>query len=352
MGGYSSGWGALKPVILVLIGLSAVARAPAAHAEDVDAAPVRQEPPAFPEACRPGPDDDFTEQTVIVAYDVSRRGLPENVRVRETSDPCFDDTAVAAVRSWVFEPRRVDGKARQQQDLETTFKFAVDAEITLETFDARPIKRVPPEFPNWCGGFTRAEYRVVVEFDVTEEGRTSNIEVIESTRSCFEAAAVKSVRKWRYRPKYVDGKPVARPGVVTQIVFVSAGARSRPDPEDRMRNIVVRKLNKAGNRIKKDPAAALAMLEDIEAEYGASFTQAESAAFHQIRGFARIAANDPRGALDDLRIAKKRQKTVDENEAVEDAIMKLELYLAQEPIRDAAKEDSSAGSPPEAADEN
>ena len=284
-------------------------------------------PPAYPRACMPAGGEAMPAQRVTVVYDVSARGLPENVRVRETTNECFNDVAVAAIRRWVFEPRKVDRRSRPQEDLESTFTFVLAGETVVDVFDARPKKRVPPRFPGKCERRAAREERVTVRFDVTEKGETDNIIVAETTNSCFDRAAIDSVKRWEYHPRFLDGKPVARLGVETRIVFQLGDGKL--DQENRMRKTLVRKMNKAGRLIETDPEAALAALAEIEAEYGDSFTSAETAGFHQIRGFARIAANDPQGALDDLYIASSRFSASQENHiAISEAIRKLELYLA------------------------
>ncbi len=300
--------------------------ASSASAEETLASPIRQFSPQYPEKCINLVEASNESQTVSVTYDLTREGLPENVRVRESTNSCFNEVAVAAVRSWSFNPRRVDAKPQPQKDLETTFRFELDLETTIDTFDARPLKRIPPAFPDKCGRLSPGEYVVVVKFDVNASGKTENIEVIETTHSCFDKAAIKSIEKWTYLPRIVEGQPIARSGVATKIIFVLSSSN---DPKDEIRKRLLRKLNKAGRYIKSDPERALAELAVIEAEYGDSFTQAESAAFHQIRGYARIGVNDAYGALDDLRIARLRAKTAEETEAIDETIAQLELYVMQ-----------------------
>ena len=321
--------------------------APSAQAQsdnETPATPIRQTPPAYPEKCFVNVDDENTTHSVTVTYDVTRDGMPENVRVRESTDECFNDVAVAAVRSWVFEPRTVDGSRQPQTEMESTFKFVFDAQTQVADFDARPRLRVPPRYPDKCqgrGSSTRIksadkEEIVLVEFDITPDGRTDNIKVIDSTNSCFDASARESVEQWRYDPKIVDGEPAFRRGVQAQIKYVLGTGAA--DPEDRMRRIVVRKLNKANKYIQTDPERALAELEEIESKYGDDFTAAESAAFHQVRGYARIKIGDYRSALDDLRFARGRPVSPETTEAIEKAIYFLEEEIARQEREAAAQE--------------
>ena len=85
--------------------------------------------------------------------------------------------------------------------------------------DAQPLVRIPPQYPERC--MTRADARetVFLQFDVTPDGQTTNIQVVDSTNSCLNSAAVRSVERWKYQPKIVDNQAEWRRGVQTQITF-------------------------------------------------------------------------------------------------------------------------------------
>ncbi|NOX82844.1 MAG: energy transducer TonB [Alphaproteobacteria bacterium] len=85
--------------------------------------------------------------------------------------------------------------------------------------DAQPLVRIPPQFPDRCQGRAGAEETVLLQFDVTPEGQTTNIKVIDSSNTCFNRSASRSVERWKYQPKIVDNNAEWRRGVVTQITF-------------------------------------------------------------------------------------------------------------------------------------
>ena len=70
-----------------------------------------------------------------------------------------------------------------------------------------PIIRVNPTYP------TRAAQRgiegwVLLEFTVDEEGKVINPKVVGYEPSpIFNSAALRAIRRWRYRPRVVDGVP-------------------------------------------------------------------------------------------------------------------------------------------------
>jgi len=85
--------------------------------------------------------------------------------------------------------------------------------------DAQPLVRIPPQYPERCMQRAQAREQVVVEFDVTPEGTTTNARVVESSNSCLNSAATKSVERWKYQPKIVENKAEWRRGVQTVVTF-------------------------------------------------------------------------------------------------------------------------------------
>ncbi len=60
---------------------------------------------------------------------------------------------------------------------------------------------------------------VVVEFDITTAGRTTNVAVIESSHRVFEKAAIKAAERFKYRPQVVNGVPQPSQGIRTVLRF-------------------------------------------------------------------------------------------------------------------------------------
>jgi len=73
---------------------------------------------------------------------------------------------------------------------------------------AKIIKRVTPvvgsEVPRKASGF------VIVQFDIGENGKVANVEIVESSpRGTFDDAALTAVRKWVYEPRKENGVAVS-----------------------------------------------------------------------------------------------------------------------------------------------
>ncbi len=129
------------------------------------------------------------------------------------------------------------GFSMQQMDI------SVNADISGGGFgisdgDYLPIVKVQAQYPRLAFS-RRMTGWVIVEFTVTEQGTVSNLFVVEncgrifllgqptecvdSPNSIFDSAATKAVLKYKYRPKVINGKPVATTGVRNKIIFELTG---------------------------------------------------------------------------------------------------------------------------------
>ncbi|MBL4870036.1 MAG: energy transducer TonB, partial [Robiginitomaculum sp.] len=73
--------------------------------------------------------------------------------------------------------------------------------------------------------------RCNIRFDVSPEGQPFNIVAVYCSHSVFKRPTIKSVQKWKYQPKIVNGLPVSRSGVETSIKFRILDDRGREIPE-------------------------------------------------------------------------------------------------------------------------
>jgi protein TonB len=85
--------------------------------------------------------------------------------------------------------------------------------------DVLPIVKVPPQYPR------RATQRgiegwVLVEFTITETGAVINPVVIDADPpGIFNRSAMRTIVKWKYKPRIVGGKAVSRSGVQHLITY-------------------------------------------------------------------------------------------------------------------------------------
>ena len=80
------------------------------------------------------------------------------------------------------------------------------------------VHSVPPQYPGRALQRGRSG-AVTLRFTIDVNGAPKDIEVVESSSSIFEDAAVAALRQWRYAPRTENGKAVEWPGVQTVIRF-------------------------------------------------------------------------------------------------------------------------------------
>jgi TonB family protein len=86
--------------------------------------------------------------------------------------------------------------------------------------DALPVRRVPPRYPPDAAA-VGAEGVALVMFTVTEEGRVEDGEILFSIPFReFGVASLRAISRWDYTPATLNGEPVRREGVITQMQFV------------------------------------------------------------------------------------------------------------------------------------
>lgn len=98
---------------------------------------------------------------------------------------------------------------------------AVDAGIDGGSGDGEylPIVKVAPVYP-YRAMSRGLEGWVLLEFTVTKTGAVTDVHVVEAEpANVFDQAAIEAAKKFKYRPRVIDGKPVEVPGVQNLIRF-------------------------------------------------------------------------------------------------------------------------------------
>jgi protein TonB len=81
-----------------------------------------------------------------------------------------------------------------------------------------PVIIISPEYPGRAVA-KGLEGHVTVRFDVSASGAVSNVVVLESSHTVFEAAAMQAAYRFRYKPRVVDGVPQETRNLRNRFVF-------------------------------------------------------------------------------------------------------------------------------------
>jgi len=89
--------------------------------------------------------------------------------------------------------------------------------------DATPIVRIEPKFPTKAAR-DGIEGWVQLSFEINEIGGVENVQVINAEpKRVFDREARKALRKWKYKPKMVEGKAQRQTGLTVQLDFKLGG---------------------------------------------------------------------------------------------------------------------------------
>lgn len=90
--------------------------------------------------------------------------------------------------------------------------------------DATPIVRIEPKYPIQAARDGKEGW-VKLSFSINEIGGVDDVEVIDAEpKRIFDKEAKRALRKWKYKPKVVDGKPMKQTGLTVQLDFKMDGA--------------------------------------------------------------------------------------------------------------------------------
>ena len=85
--------------------------------------------------------------------------------------------------------------------------------------EVTPLVRIEPQYPRKAR-MQGIEGFVTLQFNITPAGTVSGISILDSKPPrIFDREAVKALRKWKYRPKMEDGKPVEQKNLRVQLKF-------------------------------------------------------------------------------------------------------------------------------------
>jgi len=85
--------------------------------------------------------------------------------------------------------------------------------------DAAPIVRIEPKYPMQAQR-NGTEGWVKLSFSINEVGGVEDIKVIDAKpKRVFNREARRALKRWKYKPKVVDGKTIKQTGLVVQLDF-------------------------------------------------------------------------------------------------------------------------------------
>lgn len=141
--------------------------------------------------------------------------------VEKPDKPELDDTPPPDVPQQDFD--QIDGNAAVGQisgpnQVNARLDLNMGGGLAATDGEYLPIVKVAPQYPRRA--LARGlEGEVLVRYTVTKQGSVRDPQVVQSTNSVFDRAAVDSASRYKYKPRVVDGQAVEVPNVQTVIKF-------------------------------------------------------------------------------------------------------------------------------------
>ena len=84
--------------------------------------------------------------------------------------------------------------------------------------DYLPIVKVAPKYPNRALSRGLTGY-CTVGYTVTKTGETRDVVIVDCPQSVFERESIKAAKKFKYKPKVIDGEAIEVAGVRNKFTF-------------------------------------------------------------------------------------------------------------------------------------
>ena len=85
--------------------------------------------------------------------------------------------------------------------------------------EATPIVRIEPKYPIQAARDGKEGW-VQLSFTINALGGVEDVKIIKAQpKRIFDKEAKRALRKWKYKPKIVDGKPLIQKGMTVQLDF-------------------------------------------------------------------------------------------------------------------------------------
>lgn len=147
-------------------------------------------------------------EDITIIPDIKKPELLDKVEVPPAA-PIIEKTAATSV---VVNPVVVEQNSTvfDMKDLKITTVAVIPADT-----DEQPLIRVPPIMPSHA---MKSGY-CDVRFNVNAQGVPFDVETTYCTQSLFARPTIKSVTKWKYRPRIQDGQATSRIGVTNRVRY-------------------------------------------------------------------------------------------------------------------------------------
>ena len=152
---------------------------------------------------------DFIQLQADSNLNVRSRQLPKEKKIepKPSSSQSFSRQQVNDID---ISPSSLNDKVSLQNFRFSSGPFLGNPDQLSGDGDVVPIVRITPIYPRKAAS-KGIEGWVKLEFTITQDGAVSDVKILSAKpRRMFNRSAIKSILRWKFKPRVVSGKAVAR----------------------------------------------------------------------------------------------------------------------------------------------
>jgi periplasmic protein TonB len=152
---------------------------------------------------------DFIQLQADSDLNVRSRQLPKEKKIepKPSSSQSFSRQQVNDID---ISPSSLNDKVSLQNFRFSSGPFLGNPDHLSGDGDVVPIVQITPMYPRKAA-IKGIEGWVKLEFTITQDGAVSDVKILSAKpRRMFNRAAIKSILRWKFKPRIVSGKAVAR----------------------------------------------------------------------------------------------------------------------------------------------
>ncbi len=163
-----------------------------------------------------------TEEGVVENAGTETPAAPDIIQTpADTEAPAIsamaDPPAVASESERAAEPEIVQPQAElQSRPLPRRRQPEPPAPVIVES---ELVRSLSPAYPERCARRANPVESVTLAFDVSVSGSVTNARVASSTNDCFEAEALRTLSRWQFSPRTVNGSAATDAGKSATLNF-------------------------------------------------------------------------------------------------------------------------------------
>jgi len=163
-----------------------------------------------------------TEEGVVETVGTETPAAPDIIQTPAQTEALAisamaDPPAVASESESAAEPEIVQPQAElQSRPLPRRRQPEPPAPVIVES---ELVRSLSPAYPERCARRAKQVESVTLAFDVSVSGSVTNARVASSTNDCFEAEALRTLSRWQFSPRTVNGSAATDAGKSATLNF-------------------------------------------------------------------------------------------------------------------------------------